>query len=155
LIALAGHGFQAVGSSEQYFCPSDAKPDTKANLLSLAKLSQDLQESGAGAKVLLVDACRNDPVPGGGRGGVEGNLYSLPPRASNFMAMFACCAGQKAYETDMAGGGHGVFFHQVIEGLKGNAALGDSKEISWDLLSLYVKNKVPICVKEWIGGDKV
>jgi formylglycine-generating enzyme required for sulfatase activity len=154
LVGLAGHGLQPTGSSEQFFCPFDANPDTKANLLSLAKLSQDLQESGAGSKLLLVDACRNDPDPGRGRSGVEGNLYSLPPRASNFMAMFSCCAGQKAYETDKAGGGHGVFFHHVIEGLQGKAAIGDEKDVTWDLLALHVKRRVPVSVKDWIGSDK-
>jgi formylglycine-generating enzyme required for sulfatase activity len=154
LIALAGHGLQPTGSTEQFFCPFDANPDKKANLLSLAKLSSDMQASGAGTKLLLVDACRNDPDPGRGRSGVEGNLYSLPPRASNFMAMFSCSAGQKAYETDKAGGGHGVFFHHVIEGLQGKAVIGDEKDVTWDLLSLYVKRRVPASVKEWIGKEK-
>ena len=156
LVALAGHGLQPTGSSEQFFCPFDANPDKKSNLVSLAALSQEMQSSGAGAKLLLVDACRNDPDPGRGRSGVEGNLYRLPPTASNFMAMFSCCAGQKAYETDKAGGGHGVFFFHVLEGLKGAAKdqHGEENEVTWASLSSYVQRKVPGAVRTWIGKEK-
>ena len=47
LIAFAGHGVQFQGEDGSYFCPMDAK----------------LEKCGAGLKVLLVDACRNDPGP--------------------------------------------------------------------------------------------
>jgi uncharacterized caspase-like protein len=134
LVALAGHGLQPTGSIEQYFCPLDANPDTKASLISLAKLSQDMQNTGAGAKMLLVDACRYDPRIIGGRRGVEGDLYKLPPGASKFMAMFSCRAGERSYETEKAGGGHGLFFYYVIEGLKGKAALPDQNDVMWDSL---------------------
>ena len=33
----------------------------------------------------------------------------------------SCAAGQQAFETIDAGGGHGVFFHQVLEGMRGKA----------------------------------
>ena len=102
----------------------------------------------------MVDACRNDPDPGRGRSGVVGTRYMLPPGATNFMAMFSCSRGQKAFETEKAGGGHGVFFHHVIEGLHGKAALGGDKEVTWDLLALYVKRRVPASVKDWLSRDK-
>jgi TPR repeat protein len=154
LVGLAGHGLQPEGSAEQFFCPADANPATKANLLPLATLARQMQDSGAGAKLLLVDACRNDPDPGRGRAGVGGNLFSLPPRASNFMALFSCCAGQKAYETERAGGGHGVFFYHVLQGLRGDAKDPYAGEVTWDSLSSYVKHRVPGAVRDWIGKNK-
>jgi len=40
------------------------------------------------------------------------------------------------------GGGHGVFFHQVIEGLRGAAADAETGEVGWDDLVGYVRKRV-------------
>ncbi len=55
--------------------------------------------------------------------------------------MFGCGAGQKTYESKNAGGGHGIFFHFVIEGLKGGAK-NDRGEVTWSRLSEYVTEQV-------------
>src|SRR5262249_2847424 len=54
-------------------------------------------------------------------------------------ALFSCASGQSAYEHN--GLKHGVFFHFVIEGLKGKAKNEDG-EVTWDGLALYVKTQV-------------
>ncbi len=72
-------------------------------------------------------------------------------------ALFSCSAGEVSYETDKRpdgkGGyhkGHGMFFHYVLEGLKGNAK---DKMGQVELLSLvkYIKDEVPVAVEKEYG----
>jgi formylglycine-generating enzyme required for sulfatase activity len=150
LIGLAGHGVQPDGGKESYFCPLDAKPKDPKTLVPLAGLIDELTDSGAGVKLLLVDACRNDPDPGRGRG-VDGSRVEALPKG--VAALFSCSAGQRAFETKKAGGGHGVFFHFVLEGLRGQAGKNDRGELTWSRLVEYVQENVEARVPEWIGGE--
>ena len=61
LVGLAGHGLQFDGDKTPYFCPADANPKDKATLVSLPALIEEMDGSFAGVKLMLVDACRNDP----------------------------------------------------------------------------------------------
>jgi formylglycine-generating enzyme required for sulfatase activity len=151
LVALAGHGMQAQvkeagkDADESFFCPSDAQFSDTRTLLSLSRLVRDLDGCGAGVKLLLVDACRNEP--GLGR---NANLDNLrPPRG--LAALFSCKSGERAFETDKLGKGHGVFFHHVIEGLKGEAK-NKRGEVTWSRLAEYVTESVSEDVPRLIGG---
>src|SRR5438477_279927 len=62
LIPLAGHGVQFKDDPDHYFCPADAKIADKATLISLNEVYAALEKCPASVKVLLVDACRNDPL---------------------------------------------------------------------------------------------
>jgi hypothetical protein len=82
LVGLGGHGVQFRGR-EAYFCPQDAYPQkNKSSLLSLSDLYRQMELSKAGVKLLLVDACRNDPTAKGAGAlrGVDGNTMPRPPR---------------------------------------------------------------------------
>jgi tetratricopeptide (TPR) repeat protein len=161
LVALAGHGVQRLvvdsvskkEREEAFFCPADARiRDTKdraelgKTLISLNDLFHELQESGAGVKLLLVDACRNDPKEARS---LDVDTLPKPPRGIG--ALFSCSSGQRAFETDKLGGGHGVFFHYVLEGLKGGARNEDG-EVTWDRLGEYVKKQVSEQVPRLIGS---
>jgi hypothetical protein len=146
LIALAGHGIQAQvkGKDESFFCPSDAQFSDTSTHLSLAKLFADLDACDAGVKLLLVDACRNDPNLGR-----NVNLDHLrPPRG--IAALFSCKGGERAFESPKLGTGHGVFFHHVIEGLKGEAK-NKRGEVTWSRLADYVTEAVSEDVPKLIG----
>jgi hypothetical protein len=149
LIGLAGHGLQPAGAKGSYFCPSDAKPKDVNTLLALAGLIDQMNDSGVGVKLLLVDACRNDPDPGRGRG-VDGSRIEALPKG--VAALFSCSAGQRSFETKKAGGGHGVFFHFVLEGLRGKAAK-EGGEVTWSRLADYVQENVAARVPEWINPE--
>src|SRR5262249_42008600 len=129
VIALAGHGVQlqveaAKGKekSEAFFCPADARlvdskdrKELSKTLIGLAELFRQLEESGAGVRLLLVDACRDDPTQGRN---VDVDRVPRPPRGT--AALFSCASGQRAFETNKLGKkGHGVFFQFVLEGLRG------------------------------------
>jgi formylglycine-generating enzyme required for sulfatase activity len=154
LIAFAGHGVQFPGDAESYFCPADARLGDKKTLIPLSKLYADLAECKAGFKLLIVDACRNDPQAQLSRdAGTKVESVTQPQelrRPGGVAALFSCSAGERAFEDpDLR---HGVFFHYVIEGLKGKAALTGEKSVSLDGLALYLKRSVPDHVREKFGG---
>lgn len=147
VVAFAGHGLQFADQKDGYFCPVEAKPftDEITTLVSLEKIYKDMQRSYADVKVLLVDACRND----GSRGtrGVGGDNAPRPPRG--VAAYFSCAAGQVAYEHEKFQ--HGVFFHFVLEGLRGQAKNGRD-QVTFSSLVDYVSTSVAETVPELVGG---
>ena len=64
LLAFSGHGVQFKDEANVYFCPIDANLKNRSTLISLTDLYatlSDVTKCKAQTKVLLVDACRNDP----------------------------------------------------------------------------------------------
>jgi hypothetical protein len=147
LVALAGHGLQFDELPGAHFCPQDAKPfaDRVDTLVSMDWVYKQLEECGAGAKLLLVDACRNDPKGGRGRGATGAGV----PAPRGLCAVFSCSPGERAFEHKALG--HGVFFHFVLRGLKGKAYDQDG-EVTVDSLALYVAKQVPRQVPDLVGG---
>jgi hypothetical protein len=150
LVALSGHGMhikgkKGKGKDQSYFCPSDADPRDPRTLIGLTGLMDDLDACGAGVKLLLVDACRNEVD---GEKSLE--VDSIKP-ARGIAVLFSCSAGQKSHETAKLGKGHGLFFHYVLQGLNGGACPSDSDEVTWDDLVAYVKRQVPRAALKVIG----
>jgi formylglycine-generating enzyme required for sulfatase activity/uncharacterized caspase-like protein len=144
VLAFAGHGHQFQAEPDAYFCPMDARPfkEEKDSLVSINDIYRRMEHSFAGVKVILVDACRNDPNPARGRG-LDADAAPPPPKGVG--ALFSCSAGQRAYEHDSLK--HGVFFHFVLEGLKGGARDEDG-EVTFETLSQFVRKKVPNKMRE-------
>ncbi len=159
LVGLAGHGLQPLNSSQSYFCPHDANPSEKngevahpETLLSMGEILAQIRDSGIGQKLLLVDACRNDPEVRGGRRGagtIQVDVSSLPQQTG---VLLSCARGEFSFESKAFGSGHGAFFFEVIEGLKGDAGDRDG-EVTWDSLRAYVKKHVPSTVRKVFGRD--
>lgn len=147
ILGLAGHGLQFLGSDDFYFCPADAKPfaNRTETLVSLRKLYTLLEESGAGVKVLMVDACRDDPKTSRSAG-IDADTVRPPKGVA---ALFSCAKGERAYEHESLK--HGVFFHHVLDGLKGAAKDADG-EITFESLANHVKKRVATSVPKLIGG---
>jgi hypothetical protein len=158
LIAFAGHGIQFQGDEESYFCPADAKLADKSTLIPLSEIYKALEQSQAGLKVLLVDACRDDPQSQNSRDRQVVNLESVtrPQRKSppgGVVAFFSCSDGQKAFEhADLK---HGVFFHFVIDALRGAAIGPDQNEVLVPDLVKYVTRRVKDFVREKYGVDQL
>ncbi len=157
LVAFAGHGLHFRDDKNSYFCPADAELDDRSTLLSLTDVYAELEKCQAGVKVLLVDACRNDPFQDKTRAAQVVALESVtrsevpdPPRG--VAAFFSCSENEKAYESDKLK--HGVFFHFVIEGLKGEAA-ADGGDVTLLGLSGWVTQKVGDYVRvEYAAAQK-
>ncbi len=165
LLGLSGHGLQPRGSGDSFFCPIDAnlsmaeldqgkrqtpkEPDT---LVSVGELLTTLEESGVGQKLVLVDACRNEPKSKGGKtvAGIDKvNLGELPSQTA---VLLSCSRGEMSFEHKKFGEGHGAFFHSVIEGLSGRA-VDDEQQVTWDSLAAYVRRRVPRSVTEVYGAQ--
>jgi hypothetical protein len=125
LVALSGHGLQMpVNRNGQkidtpFFCPRGAVPGRTETMVNLSDWLDRLRNERAGSNFMLVDACRNNPDPTRGTKGIDGDLaLDLPPGMGIF---FSCSRGERSRESPKAGGGHGLFFHFVLEALKGDA----------------------------------
>ena len=150
LLALTGHGLQFGQQKDAYYCPIDARPfeDETETLVSVNEVYHELEKSNAGVKVVLVDACRNDPTPGRGRG-LDADTAPAPPKGVG--VLFSCSAGQRAFEHDSLK--HGVFFHYVLQGLRKEAA-DKSGRVTFSGLATYVSDQVPDRVHKLFPDQK-
>jgi formylglycine-generating enzyme required for sulfatase activity len=154
VVAFAGHGVQFAGEKSTYFCPADAKLADRSTLIPLDEVYRELEACKAGLKLLLVDACRNDPRTKNSRSRAEVELESLNrpqavPPPGGVLAFFSCSEGEKAQEYEELK--HGVFFHFVIKGLSGEADLDGDALISPEELAQFAKRRVRDYVRERNG----
>jgi len=123
IVAFAGHGVQFKGEKENYFCPADADltNDRRDSLIALSEVYQALEKTKARKRLLLVDACRNDPQTQISRTANKAKLESVTrpqvtPPPKGVVALFSCSTGEEAYEwPDLK---HGVFFFHVLKAWK-------------------------------------
>jgi TPR repeat protein len=138
LIGLTGHGVYFDKTKESYFCPQDAQPslDAKglASLIPLRHLYKQLEDGSPAAKLILIDACRDDPTR---NVGITKQTTPVPPQST--AALFSCSTGQVAWEVKIYQ--HGLFFYYVLEGLKGKAR-NEEGNITWSRLEEYVRTQV-------------
>ncbi|MBV09621.1 MAG: hypothetical protein CMN21_10430, partial [Rubinisphaera sp.] len=155
IVALAGHGVQFKADKEPYFCPLDARISDKSTLISLLWLYDQLKydnPSGVGCKprqkLLLYDACRNNPTPESkrsittSRGLASNSLPQIAPLPEGLVALFSCAEGQEAHQHEPLK--HGVFFYHVLEGLKGKADGDRDRKITLDEVIAYTKSQTQI-----------
>src|SRR5581483_5665861 len=126
----SGHGIEVDGHS--YLLTRDCRqafPEETG--LSMNLLRKNFERLGAGRRVILMDACRNDPRSGkGDTNNCMSDILSKDIRATARASpsstggtatalLSACQAGQRAYEWPSKK--HGVFTHFLLEGLDGAA----------------------------------
>ena len=133
LVAFEGHGRRFEGKQNAYLCLRNAKPNAVETLLSLGTLGEKLEKSAAGAKVLLVDACRE-----GDDKEVAGvDEVKLP---DGILALLSCSPGERSVESKDRT--RGIFYHQIAEGIRGQAADGNDA-ITFASLAEYAIREVP------------
>ena len=145
LIALTGHGVQFEGQGQHYFCPMDAEVADRSTLVSLSEILDTLSNCRAAGKVLLVDACRDDPLANVAKSGARISLEPISNRPPPVVeggtaAFFSCAESQQSFEDpDLE---HGVFFYFVNKALAGEA--GDDRNggsVSCDDLVSYARSE--------------
>ncbi|MGH7129901.1 MAG: caspase family protein, partial [Planctomycetaceae bacterium] len=157
LVAFAGHGVQFRGADkpEAFFCPMDARLNDKGTLLSFSEVYNELGQCDAGFKLLLVDACRNQPAASVTRAREVVDVPSItrPPsnRPKGLAAFYSCSSGQVAFESEQLR--HGVFFHFVLESLRGKGDLNRNGLVELEEMALYTKTNVWDHVKIEYGDD--
>jgi hypothetical protein len=123
IVSFSGHGIHVDGKS--FLCPSEADDtDPAGTMIAVDDIYKKFDGCKAALKLLVVDACRNDPRPA--------TRKSATPEADrkNFAASFerppdgivvltSCGPGQISYEDEKLK--HGVFMHYLLSGLSGQA----------------------------------
>ncbi len=159
VVALAGHGVQFQTEDEAYFCPADAQLNDKSTMIALGSVYDALKASDAGFKLLLVDACRNNPMTeigrDAGRPVVEVPSLSRPLRKKppgGVAALFSCSTGERAFEhPDLQ---HGVFFHFVIKALEGEADRDADGKVDLGELTSFATRQVFRFVETKLGVEQ-
>jgi formylglycine-generating enzyme required for sulfatase activity len=135
VLGFSGHGVYLDGKS--YLCPAEAQLGDMQSLISLDTVYSQLENCPASFKLLLVDACRNDPRRAGQKGilpeaGTKQFAQSLEQPPEGILLLSSCAPGEMSMEDKDFG--HGVFMNFLLEGLGGKAA---DREGRVSLLELY------------------
>lgn len=141
VFAFSGHGIDLDGAS--YICPIEARLTApKKTLVSLEYVYRRFADCRAGQKILLVDACRDNPRPGGQRAvlkstdSIKGFARSLSRPPKGILVLTSCKPGQMSVEDDKLG--HSVFMHFILKGLRGEAdRVGGNGNGQVSLFELY------------------
>jgi formylglycine-generating enzyme required for sulfatase activity len=151
IVSFSGHGMHIDGKS--YLCPNEAN-DTKPDqtMIAVDDVYKKFSDCKAALKLLIVDACRNDPRPAGRKSATPsadrtqlGAVFERPPEG--IVVLASCAPGQISWEDE--GLKHGVFMHHVLDGLSGKAdgnkngrvTLGELYDYASSETKLHVFNK--------------
>lgn len=121
LVFYAGHGIQANG--ENYLIPVDAELKSERDLrfgggVALSEVIGSMKRSGSALNLIILDACRNNPLPTSGRstGASRGLAVSSVPAGLGLKGtaiLYSAAPGQIAQ--DGPKGGHSVFTGALLK----------------------------------------
>jgi hypothetical protein len=161
LLAFAGHGIERGGQA--FLLPSDAQVSNDVDLLeqtaiNVKQIKEKIQKTGVGQVLMILDACRNDPV---GRANADNPLTPAYTRGFNFdvrnrevtafATLYETAVGARAYEFKERK--QGYFTWELVEALKGRAA-NVRGEVTLAGLVKYLQENVPKRVLLDLGAGK-
>jgi hypothetical protein len=151
LVSFSGHGIEREGKA--YLMPSDAVLAGDISLLEdtaldVSMVASYLRDVGAAQMILIVDACRSDPLANrGGAGNVltpafvkNFNFAVQNQNVQAFAILYATAEGTNAYEYPQKKMGY--FTWALTEGIRG-AAANRLHQVTLAGLVNYVENVVP------------
>ncbi|MFY9607710.1 MAG: caspase family protein [Blastocatellia bacterium] len=162
VVAFAGHGIERGGRA--YLLPSDAQMSENVALLEETAINVEvvktwIRHTGVGQVLMIIDACRNDPIAG--RGDEENRLTEAYTRGFRFdvrnqevkafATLYATDIGYRAYEDREKK--QGYFTSALVEGIKGGAA-NENGEVTLGRLVRYLEETVPKQISRDLGKDK-
>lgn len=118
LVFFAGHGVQSGGAN--YLIPVDAELEVEADLeaeaLPASRILTAMQRAGNPLNILVLDACRDNPLPRRHRSAARGlAVVHVPKGAKGTAILYSAGPGQTA--EDGPKGGHGVFTGEFLRAL--------------------------------------
>ena len=161
LISFAGHGIERGGQA--FLLPSDSQVSNDVDLLeqtaiNVSQIKDRVKKIGVKQVLMILDACRNDPV---GRANADNPLTAAYSRGFNFdvrnrevqafATLYATEVGYRAYEYKEKKQGYFTFV--LVEGLKGGAA-NEKGEVTLTGLVKYLQDRVPKRVLQDLGPGK-
>jgi uncharacterized protein YgiM (DUF1202 family) len=116
LVFYAGHGIQANG--ENYLIPSNAEIEVEEDLelesIPASLFLQKMKNAGANLNIVILDACRDNPLLKRSRSAARGLAVTpMPVGISGTAIVFSAAPGQVAH--DGPEGGHGVFTGALLQ----------------------------------------
>lgn len=141
IVHFSGHGFEdRQGTS--YLLPEDGDTSLlEETAVAVTWVNKTLAEAKTKRKILIVDACRTRTGKAGAAEGVSDAFIQALRASSGQVTMASCGADETSYE--MSEGGHGVYTHYLLEGLKGAADADGAGLITLSSLQAYVARAVP------------
>lgn len=145
VIYFAGHGAPDPNRPDNlYLLPTDARVDALASTgFPMWDMKTALRRQIAAERVIVIaDACHSAGAAGDGDlnpiGGSFADLFSPSRR----LTLTAADVNELSFEDPKWGGGHGVFTHSILQGLKGAADLNGDGIVSFMEVANYVKGEV-------------
>ncbi len=161
LLSFAGHGIERGGQA--FLLPSDSQVSNDVDLLeqtaiNVSQIKDRIKKIGVTQVLLILDACRNDPV---GRANADNPLTPAYTRGFNFdvrnrevqafATLYATEVGHRAYEYKEKK--QGYFTWILVEALRGGAA-NEKGEVTLGGLVRYLQERVPKRVLQDLGAGK-
>src|SRR5215204_241328 len=161
LLSFAGHGMERGGQA--FLLPSDSQVSNDVDLLeqtaiNVSQIKDRIKKIGVPQVLLILDACRNDPV---GRANADNPLTAAYTRGFNFdvrnrevqafATLYATEVGRRAYEYKEKK--QGYFTWILVEALRG-AAANAKGEVTLAGLVTYLQERVPKRVLQDLGPGK-
>jgi hypothetical protein len=161
LISFAGHGIERGGQA--FLLPSDSQVSNDVDLLeqtaiNVSQIRDRVKKIGVKQVLMIVDACRNDPV---GRANADNPMTAAYTRGFNFdlrnhevqafATLYATEVGHRAYEYKEKK--QGYFTWVLVEALRGGAANAKG-EVTLASLVKYLQERVPKRVLQDLGPGK-
>jgi len=140
VIYFAGHGF--VSGGQAYLAPYDIDlADIPGTSYSMKTLGQVVgNRIKAKWKVLLTDACHSGAItPEADASQINTSLVRLD---QSLFSLTASRDREQSFESDIWGGGHGVFTYYLIKAIEGEADDNGDGVITADELAEYVRVNV-------------
>ncbi len=161
LVSFAGHGIERGGQA--FLLPSDSQVSNDVDLLeqtaiNVSQVRDRIKKIGVKQVLMIVDACRNDPV---GRANADNPLTAAYTRGFNFdlrnrevqafATLYATEVGHRAYEFKEKK--QGYFTWVLVEALRGGAA-NEKGEVTLANLVKFLQERVPKRVLQDLGPGK-
>jgi len=147
ICSLSSHGFDDRG--EAYVMPSDGVRELIVETAApLKAIETMMQESRAGHRLLLVDACQErisaKSVGTAAAGSPQSAAFAAALQAPSGQAKLASCSpGEFSFEHAALGGvGQGLFTHQFLQALRGGARADEQNIVRLGDVADYVANGV-------------
>ena len=118
LFYFAGHGIQV--KSQNYLMPVDAKIDSEAAVpykgVNVNQILDEMDNGKSSANIVMLDACRNNPISGKFRSGKSRGLASPDSVPKGTVIVYATDPGNVAADGD---GRNGLFSAGLLTAFKG------------------------------------
>ena len=106
LVFYAGHGIQLDGKN--YLVPSDARVEVEEGLrfeaIQASEFLETMANAGTPLNIVIIDACRDNPLPKRSRSGLRGlAIVAVPKSIKGTAILYSAGAGQVAQDGSKGG----------------------------------------------------